>query len=233
MQRDAGEPDPVDEFERIVAGWRRERSVPAWPDDEPTDPGGPGRGAGPPVEPVPGSDRGAGSDGTGRDGTGRDGTGSDGTGRDGAGSDGTRQEDPRLHEPGTTQPDGPGFDAPVGDPTPPGHRAARSDRLWDGENAESAVHRPGPAADPDTEHFVPPEPPPLPPVGPPALVGLGLLLLGIVLITVPWWIGVPDVYGVPLGLITLAAGLGWLVLRLWPDPPTRGGGDGPDDGAVL
>ncbi|MGH3615060.1 MAG: hypothetical protein ACRDRK_21195, partial [Pseudonocardia sp.] len=83
------------------------------------------------------------------------------------------------------------------------------------------------------DHFVPPEPPPLPRLGPPALVGLTLLGLGLVLVTSPNWVGVPASYGLPLGLLTLAAGLGWLVLRLWPDPPPCGDGDGEDDGAVL
>ncbi len=34
-----------------------------------------------------------------------------------------------------------------------------------------------------------------------------------------------DTYGLPLGLVAIAAGLGWLVLRLWPDAPDA------DDGA--
>lgn len=91
-----------------------------------------------------------------------------------------------------------------------------------------------PAPDPPVvaqdEHFVPPEPPPLPRLGPPAAVGLVLLVLGVVLVGAPGWVGVPGTYGLPLGLLTLAAGLGWLVLRLWPTPP--GPGDD-DDGAVL
>jgi hypothetical protein len=93
-----------------------------------------------------------------------------------------------------------------------------------------AAHRPptGPA-EPVDEHFVPPEPPPLPRLGPPAAVGLGLLVLGLVLVTAPGWLGVGPTYGLPLGLVTLAAGLGWLVLRLWPTPPD----DGDDDGARL
>jgi hypothetical protein len=107
--------------------------------------------------------------------------------------------------------------APEAPPTPPAAapRAARPD--------------PEPAADDD--HFVPPEPPPLPRLGPPALVGLGLIAFGLVLLMAPGWI-VPDPYGLPLGLVALASGLGWLVLRLWPDPPSSGG-DGDDDGAVL
>jgi hypothetical protein len=89
-----------------------------------------------------------------------------------------------------------------------------------------------PALPAEDEHFVPPEPPPLPRLGPPALVGLTLIALGIVLVVTPGWLGVPDPYGLPLGLVGLAAGLGWLVLRLWPDPADRDD-DTDDDGAVI
>lgn len=163
MHRDQGDSGPVDEFDRIVAGWRRERSVPSWPDDV-DDAAGPE----PRTEPRTGP-----------------------------------RSEPRT---------GPRTEPPT-QPQP------------------VVPESPDPAAV-DDDHFTPPEPPPLPPVGPPALVGLGLLALGLVLITVPWWIGVPDAYGLPLGLVTLACGLGWLVLRLWPDPPTGGDGGG-DDGAVI
>jgi hypothetical protein len=86
---------------------------------------------------------------------------------------------------------------------------------------------------PEDDHFIPPEPPPLPRLGPPALVGLTLLALGLVLVISPGWLGVSAPYGLPLGLIALAAGLGWLVLRLWPDPPEYHDEDPDDDGAVL
>jgi hypothetical protein len=92
---------------------------------------------------------------------------------------------------------------------------------------------PPPAPVPDEDHFVPPEPPPLPRLGPPAFVGLGLLAIGVVLVVAPGLLGVAEPYGLPLGLVGLAAGLGWLVLRLWPDPPDRGSGDSDDDGAVI
>ncbi len=99
----------------------------------------------------------------------------------------------------------------------------------------------GAAADPLVEeHFVPPEPPPLPRLGPPILVGLTLIALGLVLVSFPGWVGVPQVYGLPLGLVAIAAGLGWLVLRLWPDNADGGpppiyldDPDDPDGGAVL
>jgi hypothetical protein len=113
---------------------------------------------------------------------------------------------------------------PAGDPDQP--PAAAPSR-------EPAPAEPLPPGTLDDEHFVPPEPPPLPRLGPPAMVGLALIGLGLALVTVPGWI-VPEPYGLPLGLVGLASGLGWLVLRLWPDPPSRGGDDdGDDDGAVV
>jgi hypothetical protein len=90
-----------------------------------------------------------------------------------------------------------------------------------------------PPARPEDLHYVPPEPPPLPRLGPPAVVGLVLLALGLVLVLVPNWVGVGPAYGLPLGLLSLAAGLGWLVLRLWPDPPDALPPDEDDDGAVI
>lgn len=90
-----------------------------------------------------------------------------------------------------------------------------------------------PLTPPEEEHFVPPEPPPLPPVAPPVLVGLALVGAGLLLLVSPGWLGVSESYGLPLGLVAIAAGLGWLVLRLWPDPPESGEHCRPDDGAVL
>lgn len=156
-----GEPDErphpdggVDDFDAIVAGWRREGAVPEWPEEDPTA----------------------------------------------AVLDPFEAADP------------PSPDVPSAPEPPP------------------IVVRPGPRTAPEDEHFVPPEPPPIPRIGPPAAVGLALLVLGVVLVTAPGWVGVPDTYGLPLGLLTLAAGLGWLVLRLWPSPPGPGRDD---DGAIL
>ena len=138
----------ADPFEAIVAGWRREGAVPAWPSDER-----------PPTEP------------------------------------------PRT--PTTPMPSIP----PLRRPSP-----AEPDAEW-------------------ADHFVPPEPPPLPRIGPPAVVGFALLALGLTLVTAPAVVGVPTTYGLPLGLLSLASGLGWLVLRLWPGPPDDRDED--DDGAQL
>ena len=127
------------------------------------------------------------------------------------------------------------------DPGSPGPHPRAEDAAERGAaNGERQPARAGAAADPNAdEHFLPPEPPPLPRMGPPILVGLTLILLGLVLVTFPGWVGVPQVYGLPLGLVAIAAGLGWLVLRLWPDPDDvppplyLDDPDDPDGGAVL
>ena len=146
-----------------------------------------------------------------------------------------RRDAPR---PDDADPDHPGpGSAPRGGTDP--HAEDVADRR--GTNGEHGHPvRAGAAADPHAdEHFVPPEPPPLPRLGPPILVGLTLIGLGLVLVTFPGWVGVPQVYGLPLGLVAIAAGLGWLVLRLWPDPDDvppplyLDDPDDPDGGAVL
>ncbi|WP_214407254.1 DUF308 domain-containing protein [Pseudonocardia lacus] len=147
-----------DEFDAIVAAWRREGPVPVWPDDDLF------------AESPPVTDD---------------------------------LDTPTAPTPTATTP-----------PPPPGPRD----------------HSPAPL--PEDEHYIPPEPPPLPRIGPPAVVGLVLLALGLLLVLAPGWLGVGPAYGLPLGLLTLASGLGWLVLRLWPDPPSPPR-DGDDDGAVI
>jgi hypothetical protein len=196
-------------FDAIVASWRADGNVPEWPED---------RGDDAPADPLPEprADR--------------------STGRPGAdlyadqpGPDrrDTTARDERLgQQTGRTDP------AP-GDPhtTDEAATANRSD-LPNGKQGSAA----DPVAD---EHFVPPEPPPLPRMGPPIIVGLTLIGLGLVLVSFPAWVGVPQVYGLPLGLVAIAAGLGWLVLRLWPDPDDvppplyLDDPDDPDGGAVL
>ena len=140
-------PDPAaDEFEAIVAGWRREGAVPAWPGDDR-----------PPAEP------------------------------------------PR---------------------TPPVRRTARSPRCRTGRtgrrrSASSTSSRPSRRRCPGSARP--------PPSGSPCSSS------GLTLVIAPGVVGVSNVYGLPLGLLALASGLGWLVLRLWPAPPDDRDED--DDGA--
>jgi hypothetical protein len=90
--------------------------------------------------------------------------------------------------------------------------------------------RPDPRLDPD-DHYVPPEPPPLPRIGAAVAVGLVLVALGIVLIAAPQWIGMSSIYGLPLGLVSIAGGLTWLLMRLW-QPVTTDDDPYDDEGTV-
>jgi hypothetical protein len=82
----------------------------------------------------------------------------------------------------------------------------------------------------DDDHFVPPEPPPFPRPQPATVGAVGLFVLGIVLLTVPGWIGFSEQYGLPLGLLSMTGAIVWLVARLRDGPPTDSGWD---DGAQV
>ena len=88
--------------------------------------------------------------------------------------------------------------------------------------------------DPDAveedEHFVPPDPPPLPRLRPGTLFGILLLAVGVVLLAAPTAIGLAPRVATPLALVSMAAGIGWLVLRMRQGPPPDSGWD---DGAQL
>ncbi|MFD1151971.1 hypothetical protein [Saccharothrix hoggarensis] len=87
-------------------------------------------------------------------------------------------------------------------------------------------------ADPDDpdDHFVPPEPPPLPKLRAGTIAALLVILLGVVLLLFPGLFGLTGAIGTPLALIVLCSGAGWLVLRMRSGPPADSGWD---DGAVL
>ncbi len=82
----------------------------------------------------------------------------------------------------------------------------------------------------DEEHFEPPEPPPMPTLRPRTVGGLLLICLGCVLLFAPGVVALSQLVGTPLGLLTLAGGIGWLVLGLRSGPPADSGWD---DGAQL
>ena len=90
--------------------------------------------------------------------------------------------------------------------------------------------------DPDAiaedEHFVPPEPPPLPRLRPGTIFGIVLLAVGVFLLAGPNLIGLAPRIATPLALVSLAAGIGWLVLRMRQGPPS-GPDSGWDNGAQL
>jgi hypothetical protein len=74
--------------------------------------------------------------------------------------------------------------------------------------------RPHPPARPQDDHFVPPEPPPLPRIGLSSLFGLLLLVAGVVLLALPALVGGVAGLGIVPGLLAMAAGLGWLVVGM-------------------
>jgi hypothetical protein len=73
----------------------------------------------------------------------------------------------------------------------------------------------------DEEHFVPPEPPPLPKLRKGTIVVLLFFVLGLVLLIAPNAVGLSANVALPLGILTLATGLGFLLLR------SRNGGPPP------
>lgn len=109
-------------------------------------------------------------------------------------------------------------------PTEPGWRD--SPIAWDETMFGPA---PGDPDDPD-DHFVPPEPPPLPKPRKGALVILLLFVLGLVLLIAPSLIGMAASIATPVGMLSLAAGLALLLLRVRQGPPP---GADPTNGAQV
>ena len=82
----------------------------------------------------------------------------------------------------------------------------------------------------DDDHYVPPEPPPLPALQPRTIGGLLVLAVGVLLLLAPGVLGVAERLATPLGLLTLTGGFVWLALGLRSGPPPDSGWD---DGAQL
>jgi hypothetical protein len=126
----------------------------------------------------------------------------------------------------TTGPTPPGPHSPCAPPTPPSGRSGTRPTRPPGAPTPPAKRG---ASD---DHFVPPEPPPLPRIGLSSLLGLLLLVIGVVLLALPALVGGGFAgLGIVPGLLAMAAGLGWLVVgirRSSDDPAT-----GPDEGGTL
>ncbi|WP_033293338.1 hypothetical protein [Amycolatopsis jejuensis] len=88
------------------------------------------------------------------------------------------------------------------------------------------------SADPagDDEHYVPPEPPPLPRWRKGAFVVLLFFVVGLLLLIVPNLIGVGPALATPLGILSLATGIALLLLRVRQGPPP---GADPTNGAQV
>lgn len=117
-------------------------------------------------------------------------------------------------------------DPKSGDPRPGGLKARE-----DVDDIPADVEEEHESRDPaDEDHYVPPEPPPFPALRASTLAALGLFVLGIVLLVAPGVFGLQARIGTPLSLVTLCAGVGWLILRMRNTPPPDSGWD---DGAQV
>jgi len=106
------------------------------------------------------------------------------------------------------------------------------DNPWRGNDTEweDVLFDAPPAGTGESEHFVPPDPPPLPRPGGGAFIVLLFFVIGVVLLVMPTLIGVPQTISLPLGLLSLVVGMGLLLLRVRRRLPNN---HGPDDGAQL
>jgi hypothetical protein len=82
----------------------------------------------------------------------------------------------------------------------------------------------------DDEHYVPPEPPPLPRLRPLTIVALVLIIVGVVLLIVPTVIGLDARIATPIALLAVTSGGGMLLLRARQTPKDP---DGRGDGAQI
>ncbi|MGH3437888.1 MAG: hypothetical protein ACRDRN_15650 [Sciscionella sp.] len=87
-----------------------------------------------------------------------------------------------------------------------------SDTEWDWSQAS------------DTEHYVPPDPPPLPKLRAGTVVALILAAIGVFLLVAPSLIGLRPTISAPMALVLLASALGLLLLRMRSGPPPDGNG---------
>lgn len=85
------------------------------------------------------------------------------------------------------------------------------------------------AEDEDEGHFVPPEPPPLPKPRASTIGGISLVLIGVLLLAAPGLAGAASTVSLPLGLVAISGGIGWLLFRMRQSPPRHED----DDGAQL
>jgi hypothetical protein len=82
----------------------------------------------------------------------------------------------------------------------------------------------------EQDHYVPPEPPPLPRLRKPTIFALALIAIGIFLLVAPGLLHLGQGVSLPLALISLSCGIGMLILHARKGPPAD---EGWDDGARL
>lgn len=78
----------------------------------------------------------------------------------------------------------------------------------------------------DDEHYVPPEPPPLPRLRPMTIVALILIVCGVLLLLGPAVLGLDPRIATPISLLALVCGFGLLFLRIRRTPTDSGDDNG-------
>ncbi|MER7014322.1 DUF308 domain-containing protein [Saccharopolyspora sp. NPDC000359] len=94
--------------------------------------------------------------------------------------------------------------------------------------ADSGPRDWAPTAEVEDEHYVPPEPPPLPTPRLGTLAGIAVVVVGVLFALIPGLAGVSSTITLPLGLVLISGGIGWLLLRLRQPPRSSD-----DDGAQV
>jgi hypothetical protein len=119
-----------------------------------------------------------------------------------------------IATPGLTQPP-PTPEVPTGEPTAPIAAAWRGhDTEWDW------------TWNSDEEHYVPPDPPPLPRLRPMTILALVLVVAGVLLLVSPGLIGLDPRIATPISLLALVCGFGLLFLRIRRTPADTGDDNG-------
>lgn len=110
-------------------------------------------------------------------------------------------------------------------PAPPPARSADPPKSWRGHDGDWDW-----SWSTEEEHYVPPDPPPLPKLRPLTIVALVLVVLGVVLLIVPTLIGLDARIATPIALLSVTCGGGMLLLRARQSPKDP---EARDDGAQL
>ncbi|TDV40400.1 hypothetical protein [Actinophytocola oryzae] len=126
---------------------------------------------------------------------------------------------------GSLDPSGPSSLGRTGTaPAPPPGGPSRAD-AWRGHDAEWDW-----SWGTDEDHYVPPDPPPLPKLRPLTVVALVLIVLGVILLIIPTLVGLDARIATPIALLSVTCGGGMLLLRIRQNPKDP---NARDDGAQI
>ncbi|HEU5473990.1 MAG TPA: hypothetical protein VFV67_25370 [Actinophytocola sp.] len=134
--------------------------------------------------------------------------------REGLGAD-VQVDEPTTEALPVADPDAGKPEAATGEPTAPIAAA------WRGHDAEWDW-----SWNNDEEHYVPPEPPPMPRLRPLTVLALLLVVAGVLLLVSPALVGLDPRIATPISLVALVCGFGLLFLRIRRSPADTGDDNG-------